>query len=301
MPLHSQHLELDIGAALPTPSAGKAVLGMDADGALVTKTPSGIASPVAFPKLAAHPATPTDKAIGYCLDVLGTDQFFVKTEDGTTHQITPPSVGGGGALPFVLVTVSQAAPAGFSYLVTAPGVVLTLAAGAADDRFAVTDLGGPVQIVADTVAPDSVQADGGNSGATFTTPAEVPRVRTYQFAAFATAWVQTSREPFAGEEGTLPFLTYSGTVVAGFNHFIAADPGADVVLPPPFADQRIALTKGYAGALTISTGGGPSFIKSTDGTLVMTEDASAWGENSCVEYQNRGGENIWRLISKVVF
>lgn len=299
MPLHSQHLELDLGAVLPTPSAGKAVLGMDADGALVTKTPAGLASPVAFPKLAAHPSTPTDKAIGYCLDVLGTDQFFVKTEDGTTHQITPPSAGGGGALPFVIVAASQSAPAGYAYLVVAQGVVLTLAAGVAADRFSVLDVvaDGTLQVIADTVAPDQINDDSGNAAASVTLPAGAPSNRTYQFAgALGAVWVQTSREPYGTDEGTLPHVGTYAAIVPGFAFLTGANAVETLPDPALTADSaRLAIIK--LGTLTTIAVGGAGLIENLDGTQPTTQDVTGLRDGTRLDYQLQAGSGLWRLVS----
>ena len=287
--------------ALVTPPAGLVALGIDADGVLATKGDDGLPKPVSFPKLLAHPATPTDKAVGYCLDVLGVDQFFVKTEDGIVYQITPTS-SGGGVLPFVLVAASQAAPPGFTYVMVAPGIVLTMPAGADDDEIAVIDaaLNSGNQLV--TFGGETVTDDSGSFNGAMTFHDLTFMVRRWQYLAAATAWFRTQTEPVTAEGSLIlqqPDLVANGSVNYGGFYPVSAA-GLTLALP----DDPNVLASGRVGFLLTGAGFGPVLnagsgiiISPVDGTSASTFDFAAYPSGAYIElFQQNNSGPVWTVI-----
>jgi hypothetical protein len=290
--------------ALVTPPAGLVALGIDADGGLATKGDDGLPKPAVFPKLLAHPATPTDKAFGYCLEVLGVDQFFVKTEDGIVYQITPPS-SGGGVLPFVIVAASQAAPPGFTYVMVAPGIVLTMPAGADNDEIAVIDifLNSGNQLVAN--GGEILFDDSGNqlvAPDAMTFHDLVATVRRWQYVTIATAWLRTQTEPFSAEGSLIfqqPDLVASDPVGYGGFYAVSAA-GLTLALP----DAPNVLVSGRIGFRITGAGFGPVLdagsgviISPVDGTGASTFDFAAYPSGTYIElFQQNNSGPVWTVI-----
>ena len=288
--------------ALVTPPAGLVALGIDADGGLATKGSDGLPTPAVFPKLLAHPATPTDKAVGYCIEVLGVDQFFVKTEDGIVYQITPPS-SGGGVLPYVIVAASQAAPPGFTYVMVAPGIVLTMTAGADDDEIAVIDASGGIngnQLVAN--APQLIFDDSMAGAATMTFRDLIPTARRWQFLALAGSWIRTQTEPVFAEGSLIiqqPDLVANGSVNYGGFYPVSAA-GLTLALPDDpnvLACGRVGFRLTGAGFGPVLNAGSGIIISPVDGTSASTFDFAAYPSGTYIElFQQNDIGPVWTVI-----
>lgn len=290
MPIETQHLILDNNAVLPTPGPGKVAVGVS-DGALVASTPTG-AMPIAIPKVIAHPATPTDKALAYAIDTGGVDQVFIKTEDGGVHRVTP-----GVALPVVVVVASQAAPAGAFYFVGAPGVTLTLDPGVARDQIMVASAVDDTVVVAD--GADLIVNDAGAGVASFTLQQQV--FYTYQFAgAPITQWLLMLRNSTNGYEnqGALKHKIHGGGALTAYlGQFVNSTADGTITFPDVSGNWsgRFAVHKDYsgvgptiavaAGSLALPTGGSASSL-----------DITTYPTGTTIEYQAFSPTNRYEIV-----
>lgn len=202
-----------------------------------------------------------------------------------------PSVGG-GALPFVVQSVSAEVEAGATYVVSTPALTLTFPAEPeVGDRIAI------FAAEATTVDPNG-KTIAPSGGATTLDPIEVPQSRliTYQF--FANSWVMTSDEStIAASEGTLipAHLTASADALPGFSYILTAGP-LTLTFPPEPSLARIRVVKAFVGDATID-GGAFDIVDPEAGTSAASVSADGWGEGSVAEWEFDPVLTVWRCVN----
>jgi len=201
------------------------------------------------------------------------------------------------------VAASQAAPPGFTYVMVAPGIVLTMTAGADDDEIAVIDASGGIngnQLVAN--APQLIFDDSMAGAATMTFRDLIPTARRWQFLALAGSWIRTQTEPVFAEGSLIiqqPDLVANGSVNYGGFYPVSAA-GLTLALP----DAPNVLVSGRVGFRLTGAGFGPVLnagsgiiISPVDGTSASTFDFAAYPSGTYIElFQQNNSGPVWTVI-----
>lgn len=205
-------------------------------------------------------------------------------------------------LPGVIVAASQPAPPGFTYIVIAPGVTLTVPPGTELAQIAVADFGGGTTVVVD--AAEVIVTDGGTgSGASYLLPNQgIGMIRTWGFSAISGTglWSMLGRIGAPADPTALPSwfsILAPQTLAMGTTAIVPADPGAPLLLPDAptaYENAVINVRKAYAGAGPVIQATAGDLIGTRPGGAAASEDFSDAPAGAYWSYKRNG--TLWALL-----